>query len=466
MTEENYTYRTSPLFLRNQFSGSGKFEIPVIPKAVFSDDELENLLLIGFDKAKNDDKNLDRIVHFFLYDYKFEKIWERPDDYVEKLSAYKGTLSPDFSMYLEMNRTIQLYNTFRNRWCGAYLASKGIRVIPTVNWGDETTFDFCFEGVPTGSIVAVSTYMAQEHNNHSDQKEIFLKGYHEMVKRIEPEKIICYSEPFPEMEGDIIYVDHELSSWKYQNKNAKSLYIKYINGMIVSKNIQQTDELCRLVYRGFGSAYGGNWKPKKPGDYRYLGKPGEIKVTYDQNGEKILTKIGDDGRAVKERHFSYHNRKWCHTNPHDHIILWDANRGHPLPQGPINYPDGAPEFKYYLGDEFKMSTFTKIKEVSAFEDNRFKTLSEFKWCVNDGGEVEFEWKGKSYSITHPDGRINIGEGCYEKDGEYYNVTSHTKYIPGDGDLWGDTADDILDYNVSGDKLRDVITQVKVWFRSI
>ena len=116
MTEENYTYRTSPLFLRNQFSGSGKFEIPVIPKAVFSVDEFENLLLIGFDKAKNDDKNLDRIVHFFLYDYKFEKIWERPDDYVEKLSAYKGTLSPDFSMYLEMNRTIQLYNTFRNRW--------------------------------------------------------------------------------------------------------------------------------------------------------------------------------------------------------------------------------------------------------------------------------------------------------------------------------------------------------------
>ena len=128
MTEENYAYRTSPLFLRNQFKGLGRFEIPVIPKAVFSDGELKNVLLIGFDKAKNDDKNLDRIVHFFLYDYKFEKIWERPDDYVEKLNEYKGVLSPDFSMYLEMNRTMQLYNTFRNRWCGAYLASKGIQM--------------------------------------------------------------------------------------------------------------------------------------------------------------------------------------------------------------------------------------------------------------------------------------------------------------------------------------------------
>lgn len=103
MTEENYRYRTSPLFLKNQFPGTGKFSIPIIPRAEFSDTELENLLLIGFDKAKNDEKNLDRIVHFFLYDYKFEKIWDSPDNYVEKLRQYKGVLSPDFSMYLEMN---------------------------------------------------------------------------------------------------------------------------------------------------------------------------------------------------------------------------------------------------------------------------------------------------------------------------------------------------------------------------
>ena len=212
MTEENYRYRTSPLFFRNQFPGTGKFSIPIIPRAEFSDTELKNLLLIGFDKAKNDEKNLDRIVHFFLYDYKFEKIWDSPDNYAEKLRQYKGVLSPDFSMYLEMNPVLQLYNTFRNRWCGAYLAEKGIRVIPTVNWGDENTFDFCFEGIPKGSIVAVSTYMVQEHNHHSDQKGFFLKGYREMLRRIEPAKIICYSEPFPEMQGEIIYVDYELSS--------------------------------------------------------------------------------------------------------------------------------------------------------------------------------------------------------------------------------------------------------------
>ena len=54
MTEENYKYRTSDLFLRNQFNGVGKFDIPEIPKSNFSDDTLENLLLIGFVKINTD----------------------------------------------------------------------------------------------------------------------------------------------------------------------------------------------------------------------------------------------------------------------------------------------------------------------------------------------------------------------------------------------------------------------------
>ena len=32
--------------------------------------------------------------------------------------------------------------------------------------------------------------------------------------------------------------------------------------------------------------------------------------------------------------------------------------------------------------------------------------------------------------------------------------------------WCDTADEILEYMVGGDRLRDVITQVKVWERTI
>ena len=90
MTLENYNYRTDPLFLRNQFDEKGysKYKIPNIPKAEFTDNDFEGLLLLGFDKSKADDtKHNDRIVHFFLYDYKFEGIWKNPDKYIPRMGS-------------------------------------------------------------------------------------------------------------------------------------------------------------------------------------------------------------------------------------------------------------------------------------------------------------------------------------------------------------------------------------------
>ena len=180
-------------------TGKGKLKIPIIPKFQESPGDFDDLLLIDFDKTHLEDQNhLDRMVHFFLYDYRFERVWKNPDNDIEKLSRYRAVLSPDFSMHLEMAPVMQLYNVFRNRWCGAYWASKGLRVIPTVNWGDESTFDFYFEGIEKGSVVAVSTYMASEHDNRCDQKEWFMASYQEMLRRIEPEKIICYNTPINE----------------------------------------------------------------------------------------------------------------------------------------------------------------------------------------------------------------------------------------------------------------------------
>lgn len=54
MTEQNYQYRTSQNLLRNQFDGDGPFQIPIIPKASFSEKEFQELMLIGFDKARAD----------------------------------------------------------------------------------------------------------------------------------------------------------------------------------------------------------------------------------------------------------------------------------------------------------------------------------------------------------------------------------------------------------------------------
>lgn len=136
MTEENYNYRTSQIMLRNQFPGDGRWNIPIIPKFQEKPGGFDDLLLIGFDKTSTDEQNHNaRMVHFFLYDYRFERVWEKPDTVLEKLRPYRAVLSPDFSMYLEMAPVLQLYNVFRNRWCGAYWGITGIARCPNRQLG-------------------------------------------------------------------------------------------------------------------------------------------------------------------------------------------------------------------------------------------------------------------------------------------------------------------------------------------
>lgn len=312
--------------------------------------------------------------------------------------------------------------------------------------------------------MAVSTYMVSAHNNHSDQKEIFMKGYNELLRRIEPEKIICYNEPFPEMKGDIIFVDYTLSSWRYMNDEpyVPSKYAKYIcaaepwpedMGITVKTGYVMRDG--DIYEKGMGSSRGGDWRPSKPDDERFLGKPGDInKTRYEgkRGGYDRETKIGENGKATRERHHTdYPNPKY-HTDPHDHEIDW--SNGFPMLGPPINYPGEAPEFKSY-----EVNYMTEIKKQNTPEDNRFKSISDFKWCVDCGGEVEFEYHNKIFGISPklkktPNDPIQmlISQVCIEN--------------PEKTEKWCDTADEVLEYTIDGVRLRDIITEVEVTDRTI
>jgi len=323
--------------------------------------------------------------------------------------------------------------------------------------------DFCFEGIPKGSTVAVSTYMVSEHGHHADQKEFFMKGYRELLRRVEPERIICYNKPFPEMEGNIVYVDYELSSWKYQNEEyVPSKYLPYIcgeaplppdSGIVIKSGCVLRED---TPFKGMGSAYGGEWKPAKAEDERFLGKPGEIKKTQapgKRGGYRRETKIGPDGKAIRERHHTDHLQPGKHSSPHDHEIDW--SQGFPRLGDAINYPDGAPEFKGFGGD-VKMAAWVG---TNSLEDNRFKSISDFKWCLYCGGEVQFEWKDKIFAIfpkqrKTPDSPIQI---C---------ITQVLVDNMEETEMWCDTADEVLEYRIDGDRLRDIITDVTVWDRTI
>ncbi|MDE6766673.1 MAG: DUF4417 domain-containing protein, partial [Eubacterium sp.] len=236
----SYEYRNDPMFLRNQFKRVGMFKLPLVIKQEIS---LENVKLIGYDKVNQSD-DYEKIVHFFLDDYRFESIYNNPEKKLETLRQYKAVLTPDFSMFVEMPIALQLFSTFKNRWVGAYLQAQGLNVIPTVRWGDLTSFNFCFDAIEKGSIVAVSTIGVKKEKSH------FMLGYNEMLSRIKPSKVICYGKPFDEMKGDIIEVGYGET-----NNLSKSFIVKKTS-------------ISRLIplYKGGGSASGESSGNPSPND--------------------------------------------------------------------------------------------------------------------------------------------------------------------------------------------------------
>ena len=72
-------------------------------------------------------------VHFFLDDYRFETVWTRPAKALQYLRDFETLLTPDFSLYPNWPLATQIWNVYRSRWCGAYWASLGFRVIPTIS---------------------------------------------------------------------------------------------------------------------------------------------------------------------------------------------------------------------------------------------------------------------------------------------------------------------------------------------
>lgn len=69
----------------------------------------------------------DQGVHFFLADYRFERLWSNPEAYLPMLRRARYVLSPDFSLFSDWPRPVQAYNHWRKHWVGRWLQEQGWR---------------------------------------------------------------------------------------------------------------------------------------------------------------------------------------------------------------------------------------------------------------------------------------------------------------------------------------------------
>ena len=204
INERERTNEAYNLSLFDETACDGRWQMPII-----ENDNIVPKDLIGFNYAKtSENKNVG--IHFYLDDYQFERIWNNPQEYVEILGDYDCILSPDFSLYMDMPLAMKLWNVYRSRLIGQYYQRCGIKVIPTIQWAEKETFEFCFDGIPKGSIVSVSTIGVKRDQMAT---QVWKDGMDAMIEHIQPSKILVYGGKldYDYKDIEVIYFENHLT---------------------------------------------------------------------------------------------------------------------------------------------------------------------------------------------------------------------------------------------------------------
>lgn len=133
--------------------------------------------------------------HFYSEDYKIERVWSRPERYARLLADSGRVITgPDFSMFMDDPPPVQRWNVYRSRLLTALWQREGVRVVPTVQWADERSWSFAFDGLPVGSMLAVS-FLGSATDGYL--RRTFIDGYAEMVVRLAPSFVMLYTMADP-----------------------------------------------------------------------------------------------------------------------------------------------------------------------------------------------------------------------------------------------------------------------------
>ena len=203
--------RTAKKYLLHEydaFRAEGKYDMPTIEPTQHIPERL-----IGFNYVMGTD-DFEAGVHFYIDDYQFERIWNRPHKYIERLLQFDCVLTPDFSLYMNMPMAMKVWNVYRSRLIGQLLQDYGCRVIPTLAWAEEETFEFCFDGLKPGGTVSVSTIGVKRND---DAMKIWNRGMNEAMKKLKPSCVVVYGGDIGYDFGQtkVMFIENEVTQrWK------------------------------------------------------------------------------------------------------------------------------------------------------------------------------------------------------------------------------------------------------------
>lgn len=133
-------------------------------------------------------KDYDSGVHFFIDDYQFERVWNTPERYIPLLKKFRCVIAPDFSVYLDIPKAVNIWNLYRSRLLARYMQNEGIKVIPNISIVPQGLYDEVFSGLERCGTIAISNVQA----SNGEFKSNWFRFVRDTVQRLNPNNLIVY----------------------------------------------------------------------------------------------------------------------------------------------------------------------------------------------------------------------------------------------------------------------------------
>lgn len=176
--------------------------------------------VISFNERNSVSKPEKHWLDFFIDDRLYESFWTYLKSRIKGLKKFAGIISTDYSMLPEMLPGQRIWNCTRNRIVAYCLQKRGFNVIPVASWCSEEDFDWCFDGLPEKSSIAISSNgcLSTPYG-----RKTLLEGVEELQRQKSPSKIIICGRSLAKLEkyGNIMYYSSFSQRMDERIKNGK-----------------------------------------------------------------------------------------------------------------------------------------------------------------------------------------------------------------------------------------------------
>ena len=203
-----WTWDEAKLFIKRELSKApyesdfpkvGKYNFPQLAQTKY----LPELPVFPFNYLKSTFQKGRYWYHCFTTEKNFNRLCTNFNEYEEFLTNVKGIISADFNLYRNYLDEVLIRNCRKNRLVDYALQQMGVPMIPAAGFAGESSWEWCFDGLPKNSTVAVTTNTLYD----KEANRLFVGGINAMVKKIQPTAIVVcgkcpewISKKFPDIQ--------------------------------------------------------------------------------------------------------------------------------------------------------------------------------------------------------------------------------------------------------------------------